>query len=423
MTSPSSTEQIVIRPRPNAAPAAGHRVRDTRSPEPPAPPEPPPPPAPHADHLDTTAMDELVAAYVREAPELPPGLRRARRDAAVTAALPFAHRLARRYSGRGEPLDDLEQVAGLALVRSLDRYDPSRGPFSAYAAVTVIGELRRHFRDTGWAMHVPRRMQEASLEVGRAAAALTVRLARAPSVADLAQHLNTSEQQISVALQTVSAYAPPSLNAPRRETGGELGDAIGDLDRALSAVDDRITVGDLLGLLPERERRILTLRFYGNRTQAEIAAELGISQMHVSRLISRALTWLREAMLSDEPTRWQAATAPADTARLELSAHAGSDGSFVLTVKGELERDNAGRFRDRLLSVVRRARADCAVDLSAVPLIDAAGIAALQAGYEAARARGLRLKVCAAPRLVRRTLLSAGLLPLLDPPPTGTVPQ
>ncbi len=379
------------------------------------------PPAPRAE-VDVAAMDDLVAAYVADAPDLPPAGRRVRRDAAVTAALPFAHRLARRYSGRGEPLDDLEQVAGLALVRSIDRYDPERGPFSAYAAVTVIGELRRHFRDTGWAMHVPRRMQEASLEVGRAAAMLTAELSRAPSVGDLARHLDLSEQHVSTALQTVSAYAPPSLNAPRRETGGELGDSVGDLDRGMAAVDDRITVADLLGRLPERERRILTLRFYGNRTQADIAAELGISQMHVSRLITRALTWLREAMLSDEPTHWRAGPAPSDAARVELAV-GGDGGTPVLVVVGELDSDDAGRFRDRLLSTVRRASSAVAVDLSRVPLIDAAGIAALQAGYEAARARGLRFKVCRAPGLVRRSLLAAGLMPLLDPPPAGTVPH
>jgi RNA polymerase sigma-B factor len=397
MTSPSITRRSVRRPRASAAQ----------------------PPAARAE-IDVAAMDELVAAYVADAPDLPPAGRRVRRDAAVTAALPFAHRLARRYSGRGEPLDDLEQVAGLALVRSIDRYDPERGPFSAYAAVTVIGELRRHFRDTGWAMHVPRRMQEASLEVGRAAATLTAELSRAPSVGDLARHLDLSEQHVSAALQTVSAYSPPSLNAPRRETGGELGDSVGDLDRGMAAVDDRITVADLLGRLPERERRILTLRFYGNRTQADIAAELGISQMHVSRLITRALTWLREAMLSDEPTHWRAGPTPSDAVRVEVGVR-GDGGALVLVVVGELDRDDAGRFRDRLLATVRRASSAVVVDLSRVPLIDAAGIAALQAGYEAARARGLRFTACRAPGLVRRSLLAAGLLPLLDPPPAGTV--
>ena len=240
---------------PDAAPEAGLRPRAPLPADPAV-----EQPSPGHDPLDVAAMDERVAAYVADAPGLPPASRRARRDAAVGAALPFAHRLARRYVNRGEPLEDLEQVAGLALVRSIDRYDPERGPFSAYAAVTVIGELRRHFRDTGWAMHVPRRMQEASLEVGRASAVLTAQLSRAPSVADLARHLDMSEGHVSAALQTVCAYAPPSLNAPRRD-GGEIGDSVGDLDRALAAVDDRITVADLLCRLPERERRILTLRF------------------------------------------------------------------------------------------------------------------------------------------------------------------
>ncbi len=375
-----------------------------------------------AEPVDIGSMDALVEAYARETAGLPPGdrLRRLHRDRALRAALPFAARLARRYGGRGEPLEDLEQVACMALVRSVDRYDPGRGPFSAYAAATIVGELRRHFRDTAWAMHVPRRMQELSLEVGKATATLTTELARAPKVTDLARHLGASEQQVTAALQTTTAYAPVSLNSPRRESGAELGDLLGAPDRGIEAVDDRITVAVLLRRLPPRERRLLTLRFYGNMTQAEIAAELGISQMHVSRLITRALTWLREAMLSDEPTHWRAGPTPSDAVRVEVGVR-GDGGALVLVVVGELDRDDAGRFRDRLLATVRRASSAVVVDLSRVPLIDAAGIAALQAGYEAARARGLRFTACRAPGLVRRSLLAAGLLPLLDPPPAGTV--
>jgi RNA polymerase sigma-B factor len=316
-------------------------------------------------------------------------------------------------------MEDLEQVACLALVRSVDRYDPGKGPFSAYAAATIVGELRRHFRDTGWAIHVPRRMQEMSLEVGRATAALTTELARAPRVADLARHLGATEGQVTAALQTTSAYAPTSLNAPRRDTGVELGETLGGPDKGIDAVEDRITVAVLLRRLPPRERRMLTLRFYGNLTQAEIAAELGISQMHVSRLISRALTWLREAMLSDEPLRWRSGFGDSDLPRLDVRVRA-SGAETRVDVEGEIDRDTVGRLRDRLLPTVRRSRVDVAVDLSGVPLIDAAGISTLLAAYELARTRGLRLYVRRAPRLVRRSLIAAGLLPLIDPPPPGT---
>ncbi len=367
-------------------------------------------------------MDALVEAYARETAGLPPGdrLRRLHRDRALRAALPFAARLARRYGGRGEPLEDLEQVACMALVRSVDRYDPGRGPFSAYAAATIVGELRRHFRDTAWAMHVPRRMQELSLEVGKATATLTTELARAPKVTDLARHLGASEQQVTAALQTTTAYAPVSLNSPRRESGAELGDLLGGPDRGIEAVDDRITVAVLLRRLPPRERRLLTLRFYGNMTQAEIAAELGISQMHVSRLISRALTWLREAMLSDEPYRWRTGHAGPDTGGLRVHVRTGAAETCVV-VAGEIDRDSVGRLREKLLGAVGRSRGNIAVDLSGVPFIDAAGIATLLAAYEAAQARGRRLLVRRAPRLVRRSLIVSGLVPLLDPPPPGTV--
>jgi RNA polymerase sigma-B factor len=373
-------------------------------------------PSRHTEPVDVAQIDAVVGAYLRDTAGLPVAdrERRRRREHAVQTALPFAGRLARRYGGRGEPLDDLEQVANLALVRSLDRYDPERGPFTAYAAATIIGELRRHFRDTGWAMHVPRRLQEMSLEVGRATETLTNELARAPKVADLARHLGTTEKQVSAAIQTTSAYAPASLNAPRRDSGVELGELIGDVDRQLSAVDDRITVAVLLRRLPPRERQLLTLRFYGNLTQAEIAAELGISQMHVSRLISRALGWLREAMLSDEPLRWQSGSAT--PARLEVRVS-----GATVAVTGEIDRDSVPRFQDRLLATVRRQTGDVVVDFKGVLLIDAAGIAVLQAAYEAAHARGRRVLVRRATRLVRRSMLAAGLLPLLDPPPPGTV--
>jgi RNA polymerase sigma-B factor len=233
----------------------------------------------------------------------------AAREDLVRYCLPFAGRLARRYRGRGEYLDDLEQVARLGLVKAVDRYDPERGSFTAYAVITISGELKRHFRDRTWGVHVPRRVQDLSLEVGHASMLLTSTLARTPTVGELADRLGVPEAAVLEAVESAAGYSPASLNAPVAEDGAlEFGDLLGDVDGYLESVTDKLTVTDLLLRMPARERRMLALRFYGNRTQAEIADELGISQMHVSRLLSRALTWLREAMLSDDPPDWENGT-------------------------------------------------------------------------------------------------------------------
>ncbi len=377
--------------------------------------------APSVPAVDVSAVDAAVYAYARQVADLPADdpVRSRLREDVVRVALPFAGRLARRYRGRGEPMEDLEQVARLALVRAIDKYDPERGPFTAYAAVTIVGELRRHFRDTTWGVHVPRRLQELSLEVGRASAVLTRELSRTPKVADLARHLDASEGEVREAIDTAAAYVPVSLNAPARDDGTvELGDMLGGSDAGIDGVDDRITVSALLCRLPARERRILAMRFYGNRTQSDIAAELGISQMHVSRLLSRALSWLREAMLSDAPMRWEAGQVVPEAAHLSIHTSV-VGGTAVVDVAGEIDRDTAGRLRDRLLAAVRRAGDEVRVDLSRVPFIDAAGISALLVGYEAARGCGLRLRIRRPQRYVRRALLVAGLHPLLDPPPAA----
>ena len=258
-------------------------------------------------------LDAAALAYAARIAGLPPERRQEARDDLVRFALPFAGRLARRYRGRGEPLEDLEQVARLGLVNAVDRYDPERGSFTAYAAITIVGEIKRHFRDRTWGVHVPRRLRDLILEVGQATAALTSELSRTPSVAELAARLETPEEEILAALESAAGYSPASLNAPvGGESSAEFGDLVGESDTDLESVDDRVTVSGLLGRLPWRERRILAMRFYGNQTQAEIAARFGISQMHVSRLLSRALTWLRQAMLADTPTPWQSGTADAN---------------------------------------------------------------------------------------------------------------
>jgi RNA polymerase sigma-B factor len=366
--------------------------------------------------LDLPALDAVAMSYAQGLSSFGPDDvkgARASRERLIEAALPFATRLSRRYRGRGEPPDDLEQVARLGLLKAVDRYDPERGAFTGFAAVTIIGELRRHFRDRTWGLHVPRRMQELSMDVGRASSDLTGELYRSPTVAEIAERLRIGEDEVLDAIGTSAAYAPLSLNMPARaDSNAEVGDLVGDPDVDLDAVDDRVTVGALLCRLPERERRILAMRFYGNRTQSEIAAEMGISQMHVSRLLTRALTWLREAMLSDRPLYWQAGAAPADQHELTIRVRQQA-GLVRLDVAGEVDRDTADALRDALLAAARQPVKEIEVGLGGVPFIDAVGIAALLAGLEAARAAGSKLRIIATKPYVLRSLRVAGLQPLV----------
>jgi RNA polymerase sigma-B factor len=225
------------------------------------------------------------------------------REQMIRSALPFAGRLARRYRSRRELPEDLEQVARLGLVKAVDRYDPDRGSFTAYAVMTIVGELKRHFRDHSWDVHVPRRVQDLSLAVSRTTALLQ-QDQHQPTDAELAVHCDVTPDELVAARMSAAAYRSASLNTPIGDGGAELGDLIGETDAAVDLVDDRLTVAYLIARLPARERQLLAMRFYGNRTQAEIAAELGVSQMQVSRLLSRALSWLRAAMLSDAVPRW-----------------------------------------------------------------------------------------------------------------------
>jgi RNA polymerase sigma-B factor len=216
--------------------------------------------------------------------------------------LPLATHIAGRFRNRGEPFDDLAQVANLALIKAVDGFDPTRGvSFSSYAVPFIAGELKRHFRDRTWHVRVPRRLQELSLQINRATDELTQRLGRSPTVADLAGYLQVGEEEAIEALEAAGAYHSLSLDAP---AGGEDGastlvDLIGSEDEDLAEVDARVALPPLLATLPVREQRILAMRFFGNLTQSQIAVELGISQMHVSRLISKALATLRRALLED----------------------------------------------------------------------------------------------------------------------------
>jgi len=222
--------------------------------------------------------------------------RGALREKAIEAWLPLAHHLAHRYSGRGEPTDDLVQTAAIGLIKAVDKFDPSRGvDFAGYAIPTIIGELKRHFRDRTWDIRVPRRLQELRLSISEANSALLQSLGRSPTVADIAAHLNLTEEVVLEGLEGARAYNAVSLSTPTGdgERATELGDMLGTDDGEYELAELRVALGPALASLDEREQRILTLRFYGNLTQSQIAEQIGVSQMHVSRLLARALTKLR----------------------------------------------------------------------------------------------------------------------------------
>jgi RNA polymerase sigma-B factor len=227
------------------------------------------------------------------------------RDELVTRFLPLARTLARRYIRTSEPYEDLVQVASLGLVNAVNRYDPARGhAFTSFAVPTILGELRRHFRDTGWSVHVPRGLQERSRKISEAQQHLTNRTGRPPTVAALSQYLELSDEEVLDGLQAAEAYDAASLNAPRpgdEEDGGSYLDAMGSNDHRLELVDQATTIFAAAKDLPERDRHILYLRFGQDLTQTEIAERVGVSQMQISRLLRRSLQRLRELTDQQEP--------------------------------------------------------------------------------------------------------------------------
>ncbi len=242
--------------------------------------------------------DELRAKFVELARTSDQGLR----DELVAAHLGLAEYLARRFANRGEPLDDLVQVASLGLVKAVDRFDPSRGvEFSTYATHTIVGELKRHFRDKGWAIRAPRRMQELYLRLGKVVATLGQELGRSPTIAELATEVEVSEEEVLEALEAGQAYRFASLDAPASGDDSEaetLGSRIGTDDPRIEEAERRATLSPLLRQLPERERLIIYLRFFDGLTQSEIASRMGMSQMHVSRLLARSVAQLRASTSS-----------------------------------------------------------------------------------------------------------------------------
>ncbi|MEV0840573.1 SigB/SigF/SigG family RNA polymerase sigma factor [Actinocatenispora sera] len=220
--------------------------------------------------------------------------RAAARSAAVLGYLPVADRIARRYAQRGERLDDLTQVARLGLIKAVDGFDPELGPFLGYAVPTIAGELKRYFRDACWNVRVPRRLQELRLAAAAAAERMAQRTGREPGTVELAAELGVATRELTAALATASAYTPVSLDAPGGGDGIELVERLGEPDERVEQVPDRVSLRPALRRLPERERRVLAMRFFEQRTQAEIGAAVGLSQMHVSRLIARTLVGLRD---------------------------------------------------------------------------------------------------------------------------------
>jgi RNA polymerase sigma-B factor len=217
------------------------------------------------------------------------------RDRALVELMPLVRALAMRYAGRGEPLDDLVQVGSIGLIKAVDRFDVDRGvDFASYAVPTIVGEIRRHFRDKAWAMHVPRRLKELSLRLSRVLDQLTTELGRSPTIAELAEAAGVAEEEAIDALDSMNAYSTRSLHAPFEEsTDDSLAEKLGVDETGYAEVEDGTLVAAGLDSLDERERQIVELRFFEEMTQSQIASEIGISQMHVSRLLRRALATMR----------------------------------------------------------------------------------------------------------------------------------
>jgi RNA polymerase sigma-B factor len=238
----------------------------------------------------TTDLKELFRRWQCDRDELA-------RDVLVARFMPLARSLARRYDRSSEPFEDLLQVASLGLIKAIDRFDITRGhAFASFAVPTILGELKRYFRDSGWAVHVPRGPQERALKVEQARQQLTTATGRPPTVFELAEYLELSQEDVLAALAAAQAYDALSLDAPRPSESGEAasyGEHFGEEEVGYALVEANVTIAGALRHLPERERLVLHLRFVEDLTQTEIAARIGVSQMQVSRLLRRSLEQLR----------------------------------------------------------------------------------------------------------------------------------
>jgi RNA polymerase sigma-B factor len=250
---------------------------------------------------------ELSKVFFRELAEREEGTAEYQyvRNTLIEMNMSLVRYVARRFRGRGDDMEDIVQVGLVGLIRAIDRFDISREvEFTTFAVPCIVGEIKRFFRDTTWAVHVPRRLQEARVELARATEALGSRLGRSPRVAELAEHMGISEDEVVEAQIASNGYHSTSLDAAvgndSEDVDAALADFIGEEDPALGLFEDFHTLAPLVERLGERDRRLLHLRFVEELTQAEIGKRLGISQMHVSRLLSRSLTRLREGMLAGD---------------------------------------------------------------------------------------------------------------------------
>ena len=220
------------------------------------------------------------------------------RAALIERHLPLVTFMARKFADRGEPLDDLIQVGTIGLIKAIDRFEISKGfEFSTFATPTIVGEIKRHFRDKTWAVRVPRRLQELGASVTKATTELTQKLDRSPTPKEIAKHLGITVDDVAEALESNAAYSTVSLDVTS-ETSTSIGETFGALDEALEGVEYRESLKPVLSQLDDREKRILQMRFFDNLSQSQIATELGISQMHVSRILNKVLTHLREGLIS-----------------------------------------------------------------------------------------------------------------------------
>ena len=247
-----------------------------------------------------TESRELLRLY-REHGDL------AARTHLIEQHMPLVHSLARRYANRGEPLEDLVQIGAIGLIKAIDRFDPDRGvALTTYAMPTIIGEIKRHFRDRGWAVRVPRGLQELSIRLGRILEQLTTELERSPTIAELAVAAGVGEEEVLEAIESSRAYASVPLSTqPEGDDDDDALAAIGAADPGYDVSEDRAILAPGLAALDPRERRIIVLRFYAGLTQTQIAQRIGISQMHVSRLIRRSLEKIRTTIgvVEELPTR------------------------------------------------------------------------------------------------------------------------
>jgi RNA polymerase sigma-B factor len=248
-----------------------------------------------SDYAHLAPLFDEFAALPHDHPE-----RAAIRSKLVTGYLPVVQHIARRFAGRGEPVDDLEQAGTVGLLNAVDRFEPARGiDFLSYAVPTITGEIRRHFRDRTWSMRVPRRLKDLQSAINGAIGPLSQELGRAPRPSEIAVRLGLSTEDVVEGLDAQQAYRSTSLDELVAGADTPLTDTLGDVDTELDKVEYRETLAPLLDELPERERTILLLRFFGNLTQTQIADRVGISQMHVSRLLSQTVAQLRRRMTED----------------------------------------------------------------------------------------------------------------------------